>query len=67
MRKIGVNRFGKLVQWCFEYKQMSEPDYDKNITMKIVVFWVVEPCNVVAEYQRFGGLCCLHLQDWKAW
>jgi hypothetical protein len=26
-------------------------------------FWVVTPCGLVARYQRFGGTCCLHLQD----
>jgi len=33
-------------------------------TMKIqvVVFCVVTPCNWVVGHQRFGGLCCLHLQ-----
>jgi hypothetical protein len=29
---------------------------------KVVVFRVMAPCNVVARYQRFGELCCLHLQ-----
>jgi hypothetical protein len=29
---------------------------------KVKVFWVVTPCSVVVRYQRFGGLCCLHLQ-----
>jgi hypothetical protein len=26
-------------------------------------FWVVATCFVVVGYQRFRGLCCLHLQD----
>jgi hypothetical protein len=25
------------------------------------VFWDVTPCVVVARYQRFGAICCLHL------
>jgi hypothetical protein len=24
--------------------------------------WVVTPCSVEVGYERFGGLCCLHLQ-----
>jgi hypothetical protein len=30
--------------------------------LKIVVFWDVTPCTLVNRYQRFGGICCLHLQ-----
>jgi hypothetical protein len=35
-----------------------------GFTAKIQVeeFWVVTPCSVAIGYQRFGGLCCLHLQ-----
>jgi hypothetical protein len=25
------------------------------------VFWVVTPCSVEVGYQRFGGVCCLHI------
>jgi len=28
-----------------------------------MVFSVVTSCNYVTEYQRFGGPCCLHLQE----
>jgi len=31
--------------------------------IQVEVFWVVTPCSVVAGYQRFGGPCCLHLED----
>jgi hypothetical protein len=34
---------------------------------QVEVFWVVTPCNVVVEYQRFGGPCCPHLQGETAW
>jgi hypothetical protein len=30
--------------------------------MKIAVFWVVAPCNLVEVYRRFRGACCLHHQ-----
>jgi hypothetical protein len=26
------------------------------------VFWVVTPSRVAVGYQRFGGICCLHLR-----
>jgi hypothetical protein len=28
-------------------------------SMKMAVFWVVEPCSLVEVYQRFRGTCCL--------
>jgi hypothetical protein len=28
--------------------------------MKMAVFCVVAPCNLVEVYQRFRGTCCLH-------
>jgi len=31
--------------------------------IQVVIFWVVTPCNDVVGYQRFGGPCCLHLQN----
>jgi hypothetical protein len=30
--------------------------------MKMAVFWVVAPCNIVEGYHRFRGSCCLHHQ-----
>jgi len=37
--------------------------FEVIITVKIefMVFWVVVPCSVVAEYEHFRELCCLHL------
>jgi len=32
------------------------------IKMQITAFWVVTPCSDVS-YQRFEGLCCLHLHN----
>jgi hypothetical protein len=31
--------------------------------IQVKVFWVVMPCNVMVEYQHFGGPCCLLIQD----
>jgi hypothetical protein len=30
--------------------------------MKMAVFWLVAPCNLVEVYRRFGGTCCCHLR-----
>jgi hypothetical protein len=30
--------------------------------MKMAVFWVVAPCNLVEVYRRLRGACCLHNQ-----
>jgi hypothetical protein len=30
---------------------------------QVEFFWILTPCSVVVGYQRFGGPCCLHLQD----
>jgi hypothetical protein len=32
------------------------------MTVKIAVYWVVEPFSFVNEYQSFGGNFCSHLQ-----
>jgi hypothetical protein len=31
------------------------------------VFWVVVPCSLVEEYQRFRGRCFLHHQGDERW
>jgi hypothetical protein len=31
--------------------------------LQVQVLWVVVPCSDVVEYQRFGGVCCLHLHE----
>jgi len=31
---------------------------NKSLSLRIVT-----PCSVVVVYQRFGGPCCLYLQD----
>jgi hypothetical protein len=31
-------------------------------SMRMVVFWVVAPCDLVEIYGRFSGACCLHNQ-----
>jgi hypothetical protein len=30
--------------------------------MRFVALWVVTPCDVIGDYQRFGETCCFHLQ-----
>jgi hypothetical protein len=30
-------------------------------TLQVEVFWVVTPCSVVVEYQRFRDTCCVYL------
>jgi len=32
------------------------------VMFQVDVFWVVTPCSVVVECQRFGGLCCFLLR-----
>jgi hypothetical protein len=32
------------------------------VIIQVEAFWIVTPCSVVVGYQRFGELCCLHLQ-----
>jgi hypothetical protein len=45
--------------------------YESNILIhdyefKITVFWDMAPYSFVDRYQRFGGTCCLCLQDLRA-
>jgi hypothetical protein len=35
---------------------------NREISFQVEDFCVVTPCSVVVGYQRFGELCCLHLQ-----
>jgi hypothetical protein len=35
---------------------------ERNLHIKMAVFWVVAPCSLVEVYQRFRGPCCLHNQ-----
>jgi hypothetical protein len=30
--------------------------------LQVVAFWILTASSYVVGYQRFGGLCCLHLQ-----
>ena len=32
------------------------------VEMKITIVWNVASGSLVHRYQRFGGICCLHLQ-----
>jgi len=41
--------------WCLVKLSMA-------VKFQVDVFWVVMSCSVAVGYQRFGGLCCLHLQ-----
>jgi hypothetical protein len=29
-------------------------------SMKMAVFWVVEPCSLIGVYRRFRGACCVY-------
>jgi hypothetical protein len=40
-----------------------QPEVLTAVSMKMAVFWVVEPCRLVWVYRRFGDLYCLHHQD----
>jgi hypothetical protein len=31
--------------------------------MKINVFWVVTPCNLLEVHRRFRDVCCVHRKD----
>jgi hypothetical protein len=31
------------------------------VNIQVLVFWVMTPSSVAAEYERFGGPCFLHL------
>lgn len=33
--------------------------------IKMVVFLVVEPCELVEVYPRSGGTCCLHCKGYR--
>jgi hypothetical protein len=35
-----------------------------KMKMMMLVFWVVT-CGLVGRYQHFGGIYCLHLQDYR--
>jgi hypothetical protein len=49
LKDLGVD--GKIiVKWILKIK------------MKMAVFWVVAPCNLVEGYRRLRGACCLHHQ-----
>jgi hypothetical protein len=39
--------------------------FELSVAVKIhvVAFWVLTPCSLIGENQRFRGIYCLHLQD----
>jgi len=41
--------------------------YKRNrvVFIEFVVLWIVPPFSVAIGFQRFGGLCFLHLQSWN--
>jgi hypothetical protein len=47
-------------------KRNYHADYDisgsDSVGMKMAVFWVAVPCNLVEVYRRFKGDCCFHFQ-----
>jgi len=46
-----------------QHTKFERFDVFKAVRIYVHVFWVVMQCIVVVGYQRFGGPCCLHLQD----
>jgi hypothetical protein len=34
--------------------------------LSVLLLWVVMPCRLAGTYQRFRGICCLHLQGWTS-
>jgi hypothetical protein len=32
------------------------------VKIQVEVFWTMAPCSDMARYQRFRGICCIHLQ-----
>jgi hypothetical protein len=48
---------------CYEFVEENGPVRFEVLTaasMKMAVFWVVAPRNLVEVYRRFRGTCCLH-------
>jgi len=45
---------GGVLQFCYTFNIAVD-------TIQVEVFSVVNPRSVVVGYDRFGGLCCLHL------
>jgi len=43
-------------------KDASRFEIFTTMNIQVNIFWVITPCSFVVGYQRFGGLCCLHLQ-----
>jgi hypothetical protein len=56
---------GRFLQLC----KILKVHYRTHISLSspkpcvvFVIYWVVQPCFLIAEYQCFGGACCLYLQ-----
>jgi hypothetical protein len=76
----GVMLFGRLwalegVVWLQnEVRVLSEllPDYMVSgskvltaVVMKDLIFLDITPCSLLSVYRSSGGICRLHLQDWR--
>jgi hypothetical protein len=35
------------------------------VTVRSCILWDMMQCSLVEIFQRFGAICCLHLQDWR--
>ena len=44
---------------CAKFEVVTE------VALKIILFWDVTPCSMVAVFRHFGGTCCLQLLPWR--
>jgi hypothetical protein len=48
---------------CLKYSTYLGFEVITAVVMKSPVFWNIRPCSSLKVNRRFGGKCCLHLQD----
>jgi hypothetical protein len=44
------------------HRRMWDFRFSQQASVRMAVFWVVAPCNLVEVYRHFRGACCLHQQ-----
>jgi hypothetical protein len=47
------------------YNRRDCERFEVFTAVRMIVFWVWEPCRLVGRCQRFGETYCLHLQGWS--
>jgi hypothetical protein len=52
---------------CLKLIEMVRFQVLTAASMKMTVFWVVAPCNLIDVYRHFRGACCLHHQGSPWW